>query len=172
MCKYNFRRLPAQYGADLYSLPPCSYTEAIHVLYSSNCFDFKDPYGLRYFLQSILPRRIDTIRSVRMYYQAANIYEGYDVLWEALLSIPGLREVRVMLSTPFFVSPGREFWTAREGKWVAPLKHLKGLQVFEVYFPMIRAQPLPKSVDVGSCQLYVANEYGGNLYPGFVVAIN
>lgn len=140
------------------------YTEAIHTLYSTNTFDFKDPYCLHLFLWSILPQSLSSIRSVRFAYTMPHrrghcLEENYDIPWEMLLSIPGLRELRVKLVTPGFPD-STEYWTVNEGRWLTPLKRFDKLQVFEVFLPLLKTERLPNCIDVGFCQLFAVDDYG------------
>ncbi len=87
------------------------------------------------------------------------IEEIYEEPWQALLSMTGLRDLRVKFSAPKFPESA-EFWTRDQGRLLAPLKHFKGLQLFEVYLPLMRTMPLPKGVDVGCCQLFAVDASG------------
>jgi hypothetical protein len=61
-----------------------AYSEAISILYSTNTFSFHDLDCIRYFSASVLPMRLDTVRSIDICWQFR--WPSYDTLAQRLLA--------------------------------------------------------------------------------------
>ena len=94
------------------------------------------------------------------------VANNYDDPWQILLSMKGLRELRVKFIRAIFPRSA-EFWMSKQARWLAPLKCFENLQVFEVYLPLRRTASLPEGVDIGCCQLY-AVDFMGTPYRDYV----
>lgn len=51
-------------------------------------------------------------------------------------------------------------WRANEAAWLAPLKGIKGLEVFELEILFVRASEISKNIDVGECRIHALGEDG------------
>ena len=132
------------------------YTEAIDIPYSTNEFHFVDTEHLIHFSTTILPQRLDAIRSVRVWTMFAfhPLYSTKDpqealpppqdeATWErfcgVLASLTGLRELRVELMTS-------KFWNHAmrvdcEERMLKPLWDVRSSAMWElvVYWPVTAA---------------------------------
>ena len=76
-----------------------SYTEAINVLYKCNVFDFKDLRTMIFLPTTILPRRMDSIRSIRLVViepedqiYCSNFYAQWEEACKIISEMSGLQE--------------------------------------------------------------------------------
>lgn len=125
------------------------YSEAICLLYSTNLFSFADPNCIRHLSATILPSRLNSIKSISIdWYFYWHIYDDFtqqmfserflypphdeatwEDMWRIIASMKGLKSLKIELS--YFDSLNGE----REAMMLAPLGKVMGLDNFEVHLP-------------------------------------
>ena len=151
------------------------YIETLPILYSSNSFDFLDPDCFHLFLERLSPVNLESIRSVRCSFKMPHFRDRrynsvgmmeikYHELIKDLLSLPGLRELKIKFSSRG-LPPTMEWWTIHEHysrglMWLKPLRQFKDIDCFEVYIPLVMGEKLPRSVDIGTSQLFAVDADG------------
>ncbi len=137
----------------LRSLPltPCRYTEAIGTLYAENIFDINHVSTVIYLSRSILPQRMNTIRSLQLdwyvkhpmyldpvrdrgppFYTVLPPHDAgtWEKVWQIIARMEGLRELSVSVR-----GRGMMLWGAFE-QLLQPLMAVKQVTRFEVVIPM------------------------------------
>ncbi|RJE21511.1 hypothetical protein PHISCL_06144 [Aspergillus sclerotialis] len=133
------------------------YTEAIPVLYETNIFDFDHLDSLLYFYQSVLPQRLDQIRTLNLSFHIreplSSAIPSRDInTWrrtcDTLISFQGLEELRVHLSSRYYLQPG----TRSKHQWEPLLDALRLVKTpftFIVYLPWSESQCAEAAQDSG-----------------------
>jgi hypothetical protein len=126
------------------------YAEAIDLLYSTNVFDFATAETFNFFVRTILPIRLATIRSLSIGlfttddvaqtiirtprnntpyhpYYCCNLARDWDPMWETIKTkMYGLKHLHVVLYGPEFDDPKVQEMLAK------PIDGLKGLDMFDL----------------------------------------
>lgn len=75
--------------------------------------------------------------------------------------MPRLRELRVKLEMRdgrMLIFTDIRYWRLNEAAWLAPLKSIKGLEVFDLELPLLPASKISKDIDVGECRIHALGE--------------
>lgn len=146
---------------------PCSYNEAISMLYCANTFSFSDSECLEYFPTLVLRQRFEAIRSLKLDFPLwdfpsdnLRVKEHYDKVWRLIASLPLLCELRVKLEWKGGRVPLSLYWKANEATLLAPLKGFKGLKVFELEMTLVDASEISNDIDVGECRIHALGQPG------------
>lgn len=119
------------------------YTEAIGILYSRNTFDVNGPETMISLSQTLLPDRLNAIRSLQLtwafFHLAHTVHDGdkillagdealWKVCWAIVGGMKGVRDVRIWLS----MSPAVEAARKPEEELLEPLKEIGRKKRIEV----------------------------------------
>ena len=122
-----------------------SYIEAIDILYSCQIFDFQDMNTLFWFPSTILPKRLDAIRSLRLTvdrYTPKQLYAGYSELnlyhpthpWQIIANLPQLKDLVITFNTP-----QETFTEQKKLVLLHPLMDIRQPENFELRVPWSEA---------------------------------
>lgn len=133
------------------------YTEAIPVLYETNIFDFNHLDSLLYFRHSVLPQRLNQIRTLNLSFHikepvssaspSCDLYTWRRVC-DTLASFQGLEELRVHLASRYYLQPGKR----SKDQWeplLDALRPVKTPSTFIVYLPWSEDQCAEAAQDAG-----------------------
>ena len=83
------------------------YSEAVHILYAGNTFDVPTPESIILLVDTVLPHRLNNIRSIHMSWHFCRVWStgalpsqaqhDWDKCWSILSTIRSLRHLRVIL---------------------------------------------------------------------------
>lgn len=133
------------------------YTEAVAVLYETNIFDFNHLDSLLYFRQSVLPRRLNQVRRVNLSWNIKEPASSADppndlTTWhsvcDGLASFQGLQELRVHLSSEYYLPPGQH----KKAYWqplLDPLRPIKSPARSVVHLPWSEDQCAEAAQETG-----------------------
>lgn len=133
------------------------YTEAVAVLYETNIFDFNHLDSLLYFRQLVLPRRLNQVRRVNLSWNIKEPASSADppndlTTWhrvcDGLASLHGLQELRVHLSSEYYLPPGQH----KKAYWqplLDPLRPIKSPATSVVHLPWSEDQCAEAAQDSG-----------------------
>ena len=115
------------------------YCEAINILYSTNTFDFREEDTFRQLSDIILQPRIQAISSLKLFIELGSwpaycplAKERWDTTWQQILSMPGLRELRVYVRS---LCTERN-WKENQDALLQPIRDAQPLERFEIFLPV------------------------------------
>jgi len=124
-----------------------SYSEAIDYLYSENAFSFRSPEPFYLFATSILPRRLNLIKSIYLCFvvleedtiiPALGKPVSWESVWKELSEMKGLEVLRTELNNQVFI---HDIW-AKKTALAYRMKVVKQTRVFEVKTSWARVSDL------------------------------
>ncbi len=133
----------------------CSYSEAIHVLYSTTTFNFASHELLRSFPSLILPQRFAAITSIDQTWtflslgvpgSSAEVKKIYSEMWEMLARMPNLIHLKIAVAAWICAEPPPD---GLQETFLGPLEKFKGkkMKTLEIWVVKSYAQHFRVAAD-------------------------